>query len=348
MDIKKLSEMILKVVKKYSKFDDKKTNPGFVILDKKIDVEKYYKALRDVVTVEETIRILKGINGFYKGFKNSRGLIGATASTAWPAKDDKTFELIKYRKEKKWGTQRFVDDKTVKEMDEKTDHTFDNYDHKNNHNRITPSSPCPILYGIRGDSSKELIRADSMINSEEELGWMIFETNQGTDDHLEEIKIDGLKKYKSIIIEGKIISEPKTIKGGHVFFKIKDESGVIDCAAYEPTKEFRDIIRELLVGDTVVVYGGVRQNPLTVNLEKIMLKRLVKKLIKKENPVCPVCGKHMKSKGKNQGFKCVKCKTFSDKPVVEEKKRNISPGFYEVPVCARRHLSKPLKRIKRP
>jgi tRNA(Ile2)-agmatinylcytidine synthase len=53
----------------------------------------------------------------------------------------------------------------------------------------------------------------------------------------------------------------------------------------------------------------------------------------------------MKSIGFNQGFKCKKCKIKSKKAILKEMKRDIKIGFYEVPVCARRHLSKPLKRI---
>ena len=67
---------------------------------------------------------------------------------------------------------------------------------------------------------------------------------------------------------------------------------------------------------------------------------------KVENPVCPNCGKHMKSKGVNQGYKCIKCGIKSTKPSFKKVKREISLGFYEVPVCARRHLSMPLKRFK--
>lgn len=343
-DKEKLRKTILNVVKKNSKFDDRKTNPGFVILDKKPDSKHYYKAIREVVTVDETIKFLDEINGYYKGFKNCRGLIGAVASTAWTGEKDKTFEMIRYREKKRWGSKRFVEDESVKKMDKKTEYTFDNYDYKNNHNRITPSSPCPVLYGLRGDRYQEIIKADNMIKSEENMGWMIFDTNQATDEHLERKKISQIKHFESVIIYGEVLKKPFTIKGGHVFFKLKDKTGIIDCAAYEPTKEFRDVIRKLLVGDIVEVYGGVRSNPLTVNLEKIKLKKLVKKMVKKENPVCPVCGKHMKSKGKNQGFKCVNCKTTSDKAIYKEEKRKISPGFYETPVCARRHLSKPLKR----
>ena len=139
--------------------------------------------------------------------------------------------------------------------------------------------------------------------------------------------------------------QPETIQGGHVFFEIKDETGEIDCATYEPTKEFRHIVRDLIIGDLIVVYGGVREKPLTVNLEKIFIKNLEEKFVKVENPVCPKCGKHMKSKGKGQTFKCFKCKSKSDKPIIEKQERMISTGFYEVPVCARRHLSKPLKRM---
>jgi tRNA(Ile2)-agmatinylcytidine synthase len=54
----------------------------------------------------------------------------------------------------------------------------------------------------------------------------------------------------------------------------------------------------------------------------------------------------MKSKGTGQGYKCKKCGTKSEKPLIKERKRNIKTGFYEVPVCARRHLSKPLKRME--
>jgi tRNA(Ile2)-agmatinylcytidine synthase len=76
-----------------------------------------------------------------------------------------------------------------------------------------------------------------------------------------------------------------------------------------------------------------------------MVKHLKRQVVKVENPICPRCSRHMKSKGSNQGYKCKTCGTKSVKPVVREKRRIIGVGFYEVPVCARRHLSKPLKRM---
>ncbi len=261
-------------------------------------------------------------------------------------KNDRTFELITYRYKEKWGLKRYVDDTTVKKLDKSYPTTFDNYDYINKHNRLTPNSPCPILFGIRGDNIKDLIESYSMIRSEKIHSWIIFQTNQGTDDHIRERKINRIKPFESVKVNGRVIVKPYTIKGGHVLFTISDNSNnIIDCAAYEPTKQFRNIIRSLLIGDIVEVYGGVRKNPLTINIEKIDIKHLIDDFIKIENPVCPICNKHMKSKGKNQGYKCIKCKTKKPYAKIKKKERELNHGFYEVPVCARRHLSKPLKRL---
>jgi len=344
----KPKEIIEEIINKYARLDDKKTNPGYVFLNNKPSYKIYKKTAKQVVTIRETEKTLKSLNAKYKGYKNSRGLIGATASIAWLDKKDKTFELIAYRERKKWGSQRFVDDESTKKIDKKYASTFDNYDYENKHNRLVPSSPCPVLFGIRGENEKDLANAKSDIKSEKISSWIIFVSNQGTDDHLQNKTNKHILPYESVIVNGKIIQNPYTIRGGHVFFKIKDSTGSIDCAAYEPTKQFRELIRELIVGDIVEVYGGVRKKPLTINLEKINILHLEENVEKVENPVCKKCGKHMKSKGAGQGYKCIRCKTKSDSPIFKEKNRNISIGFYEVPVCARRHLSKPLKRFKEP
>lgn len=344
----KIKEFVEQTVDKYARLEDENTNSGFVLLKKQPSFEIYKKAVRGIVLLEDAEKLLKSHKADYKGYKNRRGLIGATASVAWGNKKDKTYELIAYRNREKWGTKRHVDDNSSKKMDKQCTSTFDNYDYKNKHNRLVPNSPCPILYGIRGENKDELIHAKSMIKSEEINSWLIFETNQGTDDHLQKKNISKIKPYESVITEGVVVKVPNTIVGGHVIFRIKDSTGKIDCATYEPTKQFRNVIRGLILGDVVEVYGGVREEPLTVNIEKIKIKHLEKLIKKVENPVCPKCGKHMKSKGRNQGYKCVICGTKSNKPFMKEIRRTIEMGFYEVPVCARRHLSKPLKRFVEP
>jgi len=344
----KPKEIIEEIINEYARLEDKKTNPGYVLLNKKPSYKIYKKTAKQVVTLRETEETLNSLKATYKGYKNCRGLIGATASIAWLDRKDKTFELIAYRERKKWGSLRFVDDKSTKNIDKKYVSTFDNYDYKNKHNRLVPSSPCPVLFGIRGENEKDLANAKSRLKSEKISSWIIFVSNQGTDDHLQRKVIKNILAYESVIVKGEIIQNPYTIRGGHVFFRIQDDTGTIDCAAYEPTKQFRELIRELIVGDIVEAYGGVRKKPLTINLEKINILHLEDNVEKVENPVCNKCGKHMKSRGAGQGYKCIRCGTKSDSPIFKEKNRNTSVGFYEVPVCARRHLSKPLKRFMEP
>ena len=342
----KIQEIIENIIENHAHLDDPKTNPGYVITPTKLDPHIYEKAVHTILTPQQIIQYLNTKNIPFKGYKNNRGLIGATAALAWPANHDKTYELITYRHKKRWGTPREIDITSVQHMDKTIPSTFDNYDYHNHHNRLTPNSPCPLLYGIRGDNPNDLQKAKQLITSEPIESWLLFETNQGTDNHVQQKNITQVQPYDSVQIKGMVHTKPTTITGGHVIFTLQDHTGTIDCATYEPTKEFRKTILQLEPQDQIDVYGGVRQSPLTVNLEKIQIQKLIKIIEKKENPLCPQCGKHMKSHGKNQGYKCIKCKTKSNTPRLQEKQRILKTGFYEVPVCARRHLSKPLKRMK--
>lgn len=345
-DINKIKNIVEGILKKYAKINDKNTNPGYVITQKQPSYKYYEKAVKEIVLLSDTKQLLQSLGANFGGFNNHRGIIGATAAISWSPKTDYTYELLTYRREEKWGTKRIVDNESVKNMDKICTSTFDNFDYENNHNRLVPNSPCPVLYGIRGDNDKELLWARSKIRSEAIDRWMIFITNQGTDDHLIPKTINEIRPYQSAIVEGTVYSNPTTIRGGHVIFTLRDKTGVIDCAAYEPTKQFRQTIRKIYLGDIIKVFGGVRKQPLTINLEKINIKQLKKIIVKTENPICTICGKHMKSMGKNQGYKCKNCKVTKGKPCTKVRKRVLHKGFYEVPICARRHLSKPLKRMR--
>ena len=57
-------------------------------------------------------------------------------------------------------------------------------------------------------------------------------------------KISDMKQFGCYCIQGEVKNEPKIIDGGHMFFYIFDDSGEIECGAYEPTKNFRDIVSE--------------------------------------------------------------------------------------------------------
>jgi tRNA(Ile2)-agmatinylcytidine synthase len=110
--------------------------------------------------------------------------------------------------------------------------------------------------------------------------------------------------------------------------------------AYEPTKNFRNTVRALIPGDLIRVCGSYKGG--SINLEKIEVTETAP-LTEEKPPVC-ICGKRMTSAGSGKGYKCRKCSGKSLEPEISVLKRDLSPGWYEVPPVARRHLSKPLVR----
>jgi tRNA(Ile2)-agmatinylcytidine synthase len=342
-DKEEVFDKIKDLVEKWAVFDDEKTNPGFAVSERKVPESFYWKAVRTVVSLEDAISELERIGALYYGFKNRRGLIGSTAALSWRPKK-RTYELIAYRHRDRWGTKREIDESSVIDMDLKFPETFDNYDYRNRYVAITPHTPGPILYGIRSVNPEILEKAHSMIEGEKAERWIIFQSNQGTDDHMVRKRIGDICGFESVIVRGRVTEEPRAIEGGHVIFSISDGTGEVDCAAYEPTKEFRDVVRELIKGDLVEIYGGVHDGPFTLNIEKMRVLELQKKMVKVHNPRCPKCGKRMKSTGRDGYYRCKSCGIkIKGGEEFEEVERKIRTGWYEVPVCARRHLSMPLK-----
>jgi tRNA(Ile2)-agmatinylcytidine synthase len=216
---------------------------------------------------------------------------------------------------------------------------------------ITPRGPDPILFGIRGESAEIVKKAYGLVKPLEPVGrWVIFRSNQGTDAHLKSAEtLCSIEPYSSVIVKGIVSQNPRIVPLRHVIFSIKDDSAEVDCAAYEPTGNLRKIARELLIGDTVEVYGAVHKptqsKPLTINLEKIHILNLAPETLI-ENPLCPNCGKRLKSMGRKQGFRCEKCgKKFGGLKKKESVvHRALKTGLYVTSTRSQRHLTKPLRR----
>ncbi|MFO7992388.1 MAG: tRNA(Ile)(2)-agmatinylcytidine synthase [Thermoplasmata archaeon] len=349
-DIEEKKETILlrviKLVDKWGELDIEGTNPGVVIGREKPPVELYWKTVREVVKLDEIIDILDAGEFCYKGYGNKRGLIGAAAAMSW-IPEDHTYELISYRKKELWGTGRDMPEEDVIELDNTLKSTFDSYDHQESSSTIAPNSPCPVLYGVRGDDPDELKKSLDLVGGEEPERWLLFLTNQGTDDHIVDSDISEIEPYRSVHVRAAVSSKPRVIEGGHVFIDLKNGQKVT-AAAYEPTKDFRKIIKSLIPGDIIEIWGGVREEPETLNIEKIKIVHIEEKCEKIGNPVCPKCGKRMSSIGKDAGYRCKRCSTKAGENEVEMGKvdRALEEGWYETPVSARRHLSKPLKRME--
>jgi len=322
-------------------------SPGLVASLRKPSQDLYWSTVRDIVEKKAVLAELERIGARTVELAGGRGVIGASAAMAWRPRD-RTFEVLAYRGEDRWGRERFVSPETVEALDFRFPTTFNNFDRVGGRAAITPNSPCPVLFGIRGDSVEDLPLAMSSIESEPVARWLLFLTNQGTDDHVI-WKWQRLVPNRSYAVKGTVSTAPETHKGGHVIFKL-DPLGsgpLLDCAAYEPSKHFRDVVRSLAVGDRIVVVGELRESPRTLNIEKLQVLSLADVWEKEGNPVCPSCGKHMKSVGSGQGYRCRRCSTkASDSDVLLIRaSRGIDVGWYEPPVCSRRHLSKPLKRM---
>ena len=350
----KAKEIILQVFDEEVRIEDKNTNPGLVIYTGEITDELksfYFYALRDVVPLEKAIKLVKKLNLFTHVKKKGLGIIGALAAIGADMSYDFTFEFLAYRFSSFYNTPRRVSEDSVILADKLSDPlTFNNYDYRKKRILITPHGPDPVLLGIRGETPNAVYFTFKLINSLEPIErWIIYKTNQGTDMHLLPRKIKDLKPYIPAILIGTVSSKPNITRGGHTFFKIRDETGEIFCAAYAPSEPLNKITAKLTPGDKVELFGDalLKGNTLTFNLEKIRILYLQSQYLLK-NPPCPVCGKTLTSAGKGKGFKCKKC-GYTTKKITKmkiEKKREIACGIYEPNPSAHRHLTKPLKRFK--
>jgi tRNA(Ile2)-agmatinylcytidine synthase len=329
------------LVEELADFSCENTNPGVVVVDRKLDRAFYLKAVTDFCTIEEAVAILDAAGVHYRGWKNRRGLIGATAAVASEF-SDKTSEILVYREPVRFGTPRYVSRESLFAVEAATfPHTWDTVDIQNDVVVCVPHTPDPVLFGIRGESPKWVIAARQIILSEPHGIEQLYVTNQGTDAHLLPGKTGHLGELLSYFVPGNVTSAPETKAGGHVSFIMKDGDFTVRCMAYEPTKNFRQIIRKLVPGDEVIAVGSFKKG--SINLEKIRIVSLARPTNTRP-PLCTACNKRMTSDGKGKGYKCRRCDARAVEPEVQEIDRTLEIGWYEVPPTARRHLAKPLCR----
>jgi len=319
-------------------------SPGLVVSTRKPSQALYWSAVREIVDREKVLQVLSSNGSRWKVLEGGRGIVGASAAMAWRPRD-RTYELLAYRARERWGTGRDIDTDSIIEMDRLFPSTFNNLDPVGGKPAIAPNSPCPVLYGIRGDSPDDLMLATRTVNSEPVDRYLLFLTNQGTDDHIIRRWTD-LLPNRSYSIKGTVTGEPRHLPGGHVVLTISTRRGELECTAYEPSKRFRGVARALSTGDVIQVMGELREEPRTLNVEKIQVISLSGVMEKKGNPTCPGCGRRMKSTGRGTGFRCRSCGSRAGESEAEwaPVERDLEEGWYEPPVPARRHLSKPLKR----
>jgi tRNA(Ile2)-agmatinylcytidine synthase len=339
-----VKDVALDTMLELSDFSGVNTNPGLVIAPRRTPqmTAFYQRAVTQILEIKDAKKLLDEEGIWYRGFKKGRGLIGALAAIG-AVLVDFTYELIVYRERARWGTPRRIDEESVWRADALTyPRTWDTVDHHNNRIVFAPHSADPVLFGIRGSDPQAILEAFQTIESEPVERSVLYQTNQGTDAHILQGHVADVRDSESYRLHGFVDGAAQAIAGGHLFFPLQEGSARINCAAFEPTKNFRTIIRQLILGDELEVYGSVQAG--TLNLEKINILHLAE-IAEMSAPLCSQCQKRMESAGKGQGYRCRRCKTRAEERVHRLIARDLETGYYEVPPCARRHLSRPLVRM---
>ena len=345
---------IIRFVKKNSAVADG-ANPGLVFYENK-EIPKHFSefgkiALCNIVNRKKAREFASqnNLETFYIG--NGQGLVGAIGAIGYDFRDF-TFELISYRHEFNYGKKRLIFKESVKKMQKATfPQTYNNFDESKDRVLIAPHGPDPVFFGVRGEDVDSVIRGASLVNSKEKYdGYMVFRSNQGTGDHLlNELDAKNLKPFSSGSLTGQILEKPRTERGGHVIFSINADGIKINCAVYKPTG-LTSVASKLIKGDLIKVGGGVRKasknHERILNIEFFEILKLEKNLIS-TNPVCTKCKKHMKSRGKGQGYECKKCVQISPIKILKEIPRELGEQLYLPIPSAHRHLTRPLQRMNR-
>jgi tRNA(Ile2)-agmatinylcytidine synthase len=156
-------------VEELADFSCENTNPGIVVVDNQPDPAFYIKAVTDFCEIDEAIAVLDTAGAQYRGYKNRRGLIGATAAVASEL-DDRTSEILVYRQPDRWGTPRVVDRQSLFDAEEETfPHTWDTVDTANDVVVCVPHTPDPgfLVSAARsdmGDEARQMINRKSRLN----------------------------------------------------------------------------------------------------------------------------------------------------------------------------------------
>ena len=317
------------------------SEPGIVISDLFLPEDLYWQGVTGIVSSDILSDAIEGALTF--GLRGSRGICGAACSLAWPGISNNgsgipyTWELIGYREQKNWGKKREISSTSVQEVSN-LDGVFSCND-LDGKVAMVPNSPCPVLWGFRGTDHSILIDNFHLLGPEKPIRWLLYKTNQATDDHLCTKKITEIIDGDCVRMEVSVSSKPINIEGGHRFFMAKDVyQKEIKCAVFEPAKNFRNVIDKLVIGDSLIICGSVKNE--TVNLEKVKVLNLSPRFSKPRNPFC-VCGKRTHSAGKDSYYRCKVCGEKYSRPDLVEIKPNLELKWYEPPASSRRHLAAP-------
>ena len=307
--------------------------PGLIItIDGEMDSNIYWECVKNEYTDIERITNHESVILILESDLGRDGLIGAAAAISWRPDSTSTFEGIAWRNESMYGTQRTAPNGVFKRLESNHPNTFMNRDPTKNRGLISPRTPCPVLFGVRGWNHNDTLEAMTDLSS---LDWeeqiyasAIHRTNQCSDDHLEGI------------IDGTVMNIPIRNRGGHVTLDMLTSSGVVHVVSF---KEGGDVNREIgnsIPGDRIHALGIFSPEG-DLHIERFMRSYSSPGFLKR--PDCD-CGGHLRTMGAKSDLRCKSCRKRITSHWIAKNRPNIE--WVEPPVSSRRHLSKPISMMK--
>jgi len=310
-----------------------KPSPCLLVTLEEFPESWYWDAVRSEVSVNFRLSQLPVSTKVFTIDKNPNGVVGASSAIAWNPTESNTWELIAWRCAEKITTPREVSLQAIDAMSAKFPSTFANRDPTTGRGMIMPRTNCPVLYGIRAETSEELQSAHQYLQDREDVekcdSWAIHRTNQVSDDHL--------LGYETGIVS----SVPREVQGGHSSVRVWTGSSSVTLVAFAESGEVNSLLRRLSTGDEVD-WMGLSSPSSEVHLERLRVKSPSPRIGKR--PEC--CGRAMRSAGVGQGLRCKVCGNSIDKSWATELVTFDTPyqGWVEPNSSNRRHLAKPLQR----
>jgi len=293
--------------------------PVLVMTHTQLPESMYWETVTQFVDIDDRIAQFEFIDHrVWSTPAGLGGIIGASAAIAWKGDHDFTWECTAWRHTL---GERLVPPKLVGEMSTRFPSTFLNRDPNANRSLIAPRTPCPVLYGIRGESKQGVLDAHEFLQkngSEICKDFRVHRSNQATDDHLGQPMIGRVKIVR-------------ILQGGHV--EIESDKKLL---CFSQGGDVNRLSQQLQSGDEIE-WMGLSDTDGKIHLERL---RLVRGERNKVRPIC-TCGTRYKSKGKNQALCCPNCGSkHADEWISEQ----INSDWKEPPASHRRHLAKPLTR----
>ena len=308
-------------------------SPCLIISDSKAPEEWYWSSVREEVDSMERLCEVEDSGCSVFLHKSSWGIVGASAAISWSPKTNSSWELIAWRDEGKIGTARQVSESAVFGIGQLHSGAFVNRDPTKGRGMIAPRTPCPVLYGIRGSTSRSVEDAHLWLQQREDVEkcscYAVHRTNQLSDDHIE------------TPLSGTVTCLPSSTKGGHAVIGAITSVGPKKLVAFSEGGPVNRTLRSLMPGDQIS-WTGLDSPEGSVHLEKLRLDKSSPRIIGR--PVC--CNGTMRSQGRDQGVRCDSCgreetKYWRSIPMAVCHETG-SEGWVEPSPSNRRHLAKPV------